>query len=117
MALGAASRIPGNDMSLHQHVRMYVPAESSCGSRKTCDIRVYGLVFPDPTCFVIINNRGSDIIATVQVYNFYDCESRIPRLWDLPWASLAAPAHMPGGLRPNLGQCRRSPYMSRVLVC
>ncbi|PNW88638.1 hypothetical protein CHLRE_01g038200v5 [Chlamydomonas reinhardtii] len=46
--------------------------ESSCGSRKTCDIRVYGLVFPDPTCFVIINNRGSDIIATVQVYNFYD---------------------------------------------
>ncbi|KAG2448550.1 hypothetical protein HYH02_006441 [Chlamydomonas schloesseri] len=46
--------------------------ESSCGSRKRCNVRVFGLVFPDPTCFVIINNRGSDIIATVQVYNFYD---------------------------------------------
>ncbi len=41
-------------------------AESSCSGKRTCDVRVFGLVFPDPVCFVIINNRNTDIVATMQ---------------------------------------------------
>ncbi|KXZ55247.1 hypothetical protein GPECTOR_3g387 [Gonium pectorale] len=46
--------------------------ESSCSNKKTCDVRVFGLVFPDDLCFVMINNRASSLVATVQVNNFYD---------------------------------------------
>ncbi|KAG2496137.1 hypothetical protein HYH03_005740 [Edaphochlamys debaryana] len=47
--------------------------ESSCSGRRTCNVRVFGLVFPDPACLVIINNnKDNDVIVTVQAQNFFD---------------------------------------------
>ncbi|GFR39631.1 hypothetical protein Agub_g97, partial [Astrephomene gubernaculifera] len=46
--------------------------DSSCSGKKTCDIRVFGLVFPDDVCLVIINNKGSNIVAKVQAWNYFD---------------------------------------------
>ncbi|GFR48513.1 hypothetical protein Agub_g10406 [Astrephomene gubernaculifera] len=46
--------------------------ESSCSGKKTCSVRMFGLVLYDETCFVIINNKAGAIVGTLQVNNFYD---------------------------------------------
>ncbi|EFJ45056.1 hypothetical protein VOLCADRAFT_94804 [Volvox carteri f. nagariensis] len=46
--------------------------ESSCSSKATCSVRLFGLVFPDDSCLIMINNKNSAINATVQINNFFD---------------------------------------------
>ncbi len=51
------------------------PTESTCSGSRKCSMRMFGLVFPDEMCMVVINSKGSDILASVQAWNFYDCKS------------------------------------------
>ncbi|KAG2489553.1 hypothetical protein HYH03_012004 [Edaphochlamys debaryana] len=49
-----------------------VVPESSCSKKKTCNVRIFGLVFEDPGCIVILNNGVNPFKASVQVNNYYD---------------------------------------------
>ncbi|GLC37950.1 hypothetical protein PLESTM_000666500 [Pleodorina starrii] len=46
--------------------------ESSCSSKSSCDVRMFGLVFPDDECFVIINKGSSPLSITIRLNNFFD---------------------------------------------
>ncbi|GIL91087.1 hypothetical protein Vretimale_9502 [Volvox reticuliferus] len=46
--------------------------ESSCNSNATCNLRLFGLVFPDDSCFVIINNKAKTLQVSIKVNNFFD---------------------------------------------
>ncbi|PNH07847.1 hypothetical protein TSOC_005661 [Tetrabaena socialis] len=61
--------------------------DSTCSNKRSCALRLFGLVFPDETCFVIINNRAGANVATIQLNNFFDREWLRSWVWirDGPW--------------------------------
>lgn len=72
-----------------------IPTESTCSGGRKCSMRMFGLVFPDEMCMIVINSKGSDILASVQAWNFHDCESGLVvgcRAWPrAPHARSTAP--------------------------
>ncbi|KAG2437815.1 hypothetical protein HXX76_005435 [Chlamydomonas incerta] len=46
--------------------------ESACSKARTCSVRTFGLVFEDEICLVIVNNRSSNMVATIQYNNSFD---------------------------------------------
>lgn len=45
--------------------------ESTCTAAK-CNLRTFGLAFPDPICLLLVNNKASSTVVSLRINNYYD---------------------------------------------